>query len=252
MIVSAPAADAYLARGPRKPTKTTRCHASHMSAVHSRGHMSRGSVHGAVGRGRGFASKKMVRVGDTLYAKTGSALVKQMHPSSAATAHGSAASCGEGGAHSGGRGCAGVRGMTRRAGVRARGQPGSTWSWTGRGRGLSVRSRGVSKHSIRGGRGALRWGPASRWRSMRGGGASLSRALSRDRGATRGRRALYKSKTLHRGASTAGAVGGKEGARSIAPNSFEISIGGCRYRRDAGSKHLVRIGAAAGAACEPD
>ena len=29
---------------------------------------------GAAGRGRGFASKKMVRVGDTLYAKTGNGL----------------------------------------------------------------------------------------------------------------------------------------------------------------------------------
>ena len=43
---------------------------------------------GAAGRGRGFASKKMVRVGDTLYAKTGngpSAVPEKLDPNQIST-----------------------------------------------------------------------------------------------------------------------------------------------------------------------
>jgi len=53
------------------------------SAACRRGHVGfRGSMRGSNSRGRGFASKKMVRVGDTVYAKTGtgSAPVSLFHP----------------------------------------------------------------------------------------------------------------------------------------------------------------------------
>jgi hypothetical protein len=159
-------------------------------------------------RGRGFSSKKMVRVGETLYSKSGTALFKRDANSINDATRAACQQNSRGWKPRGvGRGI--VRGRAR-----------YSWSRVHRGRGLP-RSRGITKYSSRQrlflGRGLARGG---RFRTTKGA-----------RGAK-----FFKSKRL-----TSAQKGGDGVREGVNAKSFLITIGGCKYRRDAGSKHLILV-----------